>query len=268
MTSELAKTYKASDGQEITLTPAYVAQLVLGGNADNVPDSEYAKVIMTCAARGLNPLAGDVAVQPWYDKNKGYNVLTVVPTKDYFQRRAEAHPSYLGKEYGVVVFNAQEHKLMHKRGTGVYPELGEQLLGGWCRVFVKGHEHPEYAEVSLDEYDQNYALWKTKTATMIAKVAKSQALREAFPNEFQGLYEPEEIGIVLNSDGELVDEDDEAVAVKESVRIPLYEGPQEVLYETQADQSYGPDGWGEMNEEEREAYVESVAARADGMEAF
>lgn len=266
MATSLAKTYKANDGQELTLTTAYVARLVLGGNVDNVPESEYAKVIMTCAARGLNPLAGDVAVQPRWDKKRGCNILSVVPTKDYFQRRASAHPSYMGKEYGIVVFNANEGKIRHKEGTGYYPSIGEQLLGGWCRVHVKGHDRPEYAEVSIDEYDQNYALWNTKKATMIAKVAKSQALREAFPNEFQGLYEPEEMGIDTDADGEPIIE--QAVTIESedgtvSTRVPVFEddGQRDASVSEVVD--YDPEGWQWMTPEERDGFMQAVAARED-----
>lgn len=243
MAKELAKTYTASDGQELTLTPGVIARYILG-NVDNVPEAEYAKVIMTCASRGLNPLAGDVAVQPRWDKKKGCNILSVVPTKDYFQRRAEAHPSYQGKEYGIVVFNEKEGRLLHKEGTGLYPELGEKLLGGWCKVHVKGHDMPEYAEVSMAEYDQGFALWQSKPATMIAKVAKSQALREAFPNEFQGLYEPEEIGLETDADGEPIAE---AVTIggEETVRVPVF----------------GPDGWNEMDDGQRAEFTAEVASR-------
>lgn len=230
--ANLAKSYKASDGQEITLTPAYVAQLVLGGNVQNVPESEYARVIMTCAARGLNPLAGDVAVQPRWDKNRGCNILSVVPTKDYFQRRAAQHPDYMGKEDGVIVLS-RDGRLVRREGCGVYEELGEKLLGGWCRVHVRGREVPEYKEVSLREYDQHMALWKSKPATMIVKVAKSHALREAFPNEFQGLYEPEEMGIATTEAGE-VEQPIEAVVIEgeESARVPV---PEESAYERESD---------------------------------
>lgn len=225
MGNELSRTYTAADGQELTLTPESVARYILGGGAENVPESEYAKVIMTCAARGLNPLAGDVAIQPRQDKRSGMTTLTVVPTKDYFQRRAEAHPSYRGKAYGIVVYNAHENRIIHKRGTGFYPALGEQLLGGWCSVQVEGHEKPEYAEVSRAEYDTGYALWKSKPATMIAKVAKSQALREAFTSEFQGLYEPEELGIPTDASGEVVAQV-QAPAVRiegeETLTVPIY----------------------------------------------
>lgn len=42
--------------------------------------------------------------------------------------------------------------------------------------------------------------WSGKPATMIRKVAKMQALREAFPEDFQGMYSAEELNA---GDGEL-----------------------------------------------------------------
>ena len=37
--------------------------------------------------------------------------------------------------------------------------------------------------------------WATKPGTMIRKVAKAQALREAFPEDMAGMYEAEEFGM-------------------------------------------------------------------------
>lgn len=259
MASELAKTYTASDGQEITLNPSIMARWILGG-ADKVPDSEYAKVIMTCAARGLNPLAGDVAIQPHWNKRKQCNELSVVMTKDYFQRRAAMHPSYDGKEAGIVVLT-QDGRPVRREGSGIYSALGERLLSGWCRVHVKGRSTPEYKEVAFDEYNTGMSLWNTKPATMIMKVAISQALRDAFPNEFQGLYEAEEMGLDVNAQGEVVEQ--QAVTVEaegQTTRIPVFEEPK----------AYGPEGWAEMGDAQRDAYVAEVAKREPdaGWEAF
>lgn len=255
MANELSRTYTASDGQELTLSPSIVARYILG-NVSDVPEEEYAKVIMTCAARGLNPLAGDVAVQPHWDKNRRCNVLSLIMTKDYFQRRAEANPRYAGKEYGIVVLNAVG-KPVRRDGCGIYYDIGEKLVAGWCRVHVKGREVPEYAEATLSEYDTGRSLWASKPATMIAKVAKSQALREAFPNEFQGLYEPEEMGMDIDKDGEPIVE--AAVTIEGDggeVRVPVYE------------EHGAPEWWDGADEGERMDFVEQVAERQpDGAQA-
>lgn len=189
MANELSRTYEV-DGQEIKLNPSSVMRYLLAGQ-QNVPEPEMAKVIMTCAARKLNPFAGDVHILPHNDN--GVTKLTVQPSLDFFMRRAMANPRFKGIDDGVTVIE-KNGKLTKKRGCAVYPELGEKLVGGWAMIYVEGYVEPVRVEVSLAEYDQHRALWKTKPGTMINKVAKSQCARKAFPEEFQGLYTPEEMG--------------------------------------------------------------------------
>lgn len=224
MAGELTRTYTASDGQELTLSPGVVAKYIIG-NIDKVPDEEYAKVIMTCAARGLNPLAGDVMVQPHWNKNRGCNELSMVLTKDYFQRRAAANPMYDGKESGIIVLS-RDGRPVKRKGAGIYYELGEKLLAGWCEVFVKNRSKSEYKEATFSEFNTGRSSWSKMPAIMIEKVAKSQALREAFPDEFQGLYEPEEMGIETDAEGEPIQA--QAVTIEsadgsETTRIPVYD---------------------------------------------
>lgn len=187
--TELAVRYTASDGVEINLTPNVVMNYLLGGKQVNITQDEMARTIMKCRARNLNPFT-DVIAQPHRNKD-GTTSISLVATKEYFSRNAVNNPRYEGMSAGIVV-NVNGN-FMKKQGSACYP--GEILVGGWCAVYVKGYERPIYAEVSLEEYDTGLALWKTKKATMIRKVAVSQALREAFPEQFGGIYEPEEMGI-------------------------------------------------------------------------
>jgi len=68
-------------------------------------------------------------------------------------------------------------------------------------VYRAGLSVPVRAEVSFEEYVQRKTdgspnrFWAEKPATMIRKVAIVQALREAFPDEFGGLYSPEEMAV-------------------------------------------------------------------------
>lgn len=192
MDSELSRTFEA-DGQQITLNPAVMMRYVVGGGK-SVTEPEMAKAIMTCAARKLNPFAGDVHILAHSDKEAGTTKLTVHPSLDFFMRRAMANPRFRGIEDGVVVIDANG-QLQKKRGCGVYDDLGEKLIGGWAIVYVEGYEKPVYTEVSLAEYTTGKALWKSKPATMINKVAKAQDVRKAFPDDFQGLYEMSEMGV-------------------------------------------------------------------------
>jgi hypothetical protein len=65
---------------------------------------------------------------------------------------------------------------------------------------------PYYSAVDWREYAQKTkegkltSMWASKPTTMIRKVALSQALREAFPDDMGGLYEPEEINSVNMED--------------------------------------------------------------------
>lgn len=67
-------------------------------------------------------------------------------------------------------------------------------------LLISDKRCPAKAVVSFDEYagrkanGQLNSMWANKGATMIRKVAQSQALREAFPSEFRGCYQKEELG--------------------------------------------------------------------------
>lgn len=221
MTNELAVSYEV-DGQTVNLSPVLVLKYMLGLDPErqkvNIPDKEISKIIALCKARNLNPYTGDVVVTPYTDKN-GKTTCSMIVTKDFFTRRADANPHYKGKEAGVCILSA-DGRPVKREGSSVYKELGEKLIGGWCKVFVEGRE-PEYAEVSLSEYDTQKSIWKAKPATMIRKVAVSQALREAFPNDFNGLYEPEEMGV---SEEEICNTENGSAEITEVV--PLYETDQ------------------------------------------
>lgn len=221
MTNELAVTYEV-DGQTVNLSPGLVLKYMLGLDPErqkvNIPDKEISRIIALCQARNLNPYTGDIVVTPYTDKN-GKTTCSMIVTKDFFTRRADANPRYKGKEAGVCVLSA-DGRPVKREGSCVYKDLGERLIGGWCRVHIEGRE-PEYAEVSLSEYDTQRSIWKTKPGTMIRKVAVSQALREAFPNDFNGLYEPEEMGV-----GEDEIRKTETGTAEITEVVPLYETDQ------------------------------------------
>ena len=69
--------------------------------------------------------------------------------------------------------------------------------------YRKDWENPVTVEVNLNEYIQRKSdgkpntNWENKPITMLTKVAKAQALREAFIEELDGMYEAEETGIDL-----------------------------------------------------------------------
>jgi hypothetical protein len=82
---------------------------------------------------------------------------------------------------------------------------GEDLIGGWAEVYRSDHDVPVRAEVTFGEYvgkKQGGSInkqWTEKPATMIRKVALVQAHREAFPNQFEGMYSPEEMNVEVDN---------------------------------------------------------------------
>lgn len=64
-----------------------------------------------------------------------------------------------------------------------------------CKVGVyhKDFAEPLFSVVKFESYNTNKNLWAKMPETMIAKVAESNALRRAFPNNFLGIYTQEEM---------------------------------------------------------------------------
>ena len=207
-----------SGGEKVKLSPSMIKQYLVNGGG-NVTDSEVMMFLSLCKFQHLNPFLREA-----YLIKFGSSPATMVVGKDVFMKRARRNPDYCGKKAGIIVQEIETGKIIEREGT-FYIKSEEKLLGGWCKVFIRGYEQPEYSAVAFDEYAGRKGdgslnnQWATKPATMIRKVAVVHALREAFPEEYAGMYSPEEIPqaneIVLDA------------AASEAVQIP--EGYQEQM---------------------------------------
>jgi len=194
MMAENGKTlvkYETEQG-EIILSPQIIRRYLVSGEADKVTDQEVMMFLALCKYQRLNPFLREA-----YLIKFGNNPATIVTGKETFTKRAAASPQCRGWEAGVIVQTKQG--IEQRTGTFIAP--GEELVGGWARVHRKDWSVPLEITVSIAEY-QRYNKqgelmrnWKEMPATMIRKVALVQALREAMPQEFQGLYSPEEMPI-------------------------------------------------------------------------
>ena len=164
--------------------------LVSGGG--NVTDQEVVMFLELCKAQKLNPFVKDA-----YLIKYGNQAAQIVTGKDVFIKRAYENPNFDGMRAGVVILK-KDGSLEYREGSLKLPN--ETLVGGWCEVYLKDKRCPAKAVVSFEEYagkkanGQLNSMWANKGATMIRKVAQSQALREAFPSEFRGCYQKEELG--------------------------------------------------------------------------
>ena len=175
-------------GTHVELDLPFVKKYLVRGRAELTSDQELVFFMNTCKMQGLNPLVNGEVYLIKYSKD---DPAQMVVGKDAYLRRAFEHPDYLYKQDGIVVLRGQE--VIQKEGCCLYP--GEQLLGGWCRVFFvrNGKERTAFKEVAFSEYNKGQANWKSKPATMINKVAISQCVRDAFPKDYEGVYSEDEM---------------------------------------------------------------------------
>ncbi len=187
--------FKSLSGIMVQLDAATVRNTLTRGNG-KVTDQEVAMFLRTCQAKALDPLEnGEVYLIKYDDKAPAQLVVGC----HAYVRRADHFPDYRGHRSGITVIRNNTNGVpepVQKEGCCVYKQLGETLIGGWCRVYrerSKGNVEETFVEVSLDEYSTGKSNWVSKPATMIQKVAKSQAFRAAFPNEYEGLYTIDEM---------------------------------------------------------------------------
>lgn len=184
-----------ANGKQVTLSVETVKNYLVSGNKDRVTNQEVVMFINLCKFSGLNPWLKEA-----YCIKYGNEPATMVVGKEAFEKRAETHPAYDGRESGIIVIDPETGIIEYRKGG--FKLSHEEIVGGWAEVYRKDKAHSTRIEVSFDEYAGRKsdgslnAQWSKKPATMIRKVAVVQALREAFPNSYGGMYTAEEQGTV------------------------------------------------------------------------
>ncbi len=178
-------------GEEVRLTPDFVVKYLVSGDSQNITFPEIVMFMNLCKYQHLNPY-----IREAYLIKYGNQPATIVTGKSAFEKRAFCNERYRGFKAGIIVLTSNG-EIQHR--TGTFYLKNETVVGGWCDVFVDGLETVSVT-VSFDEYAGRKKdgflnqQWATKPATMIRKVAKMQALREAFPIDVGGMYTAEERG--------------------------------------------------------------------------
>ena len=192
--NELAVVYEI-DGQQIKLTPKIVQDYLVGTTAQ-ITLPEFKLFTELCKVRKLNPFLREA----YLIKYSNSQPASIVVGKDAILKRAVLNSHYNGMKSGIMVTNEQG-EIIERKGTFKLP--GEILVGGWAEVYRKDWEYPIYSSVSLSETIQKKgngepnSNWTKQPATMIEKVAKVRALREAFVEDLSGMYEAEEMNVDL-----------------------------------------------------------------------
>ena len=201
-----------SNGTEVTLSPAIIKKYLVNGQG-NVTDQEVVMFLNLCKAQRLNPFLREA-----YLIKYGSQPATIVTGKEVFTKRARRNKDYAGQQAGIIV---QKEDGSIEQRIGTLRLDGEEIVGGWAKIFIKGYDVPIEITVSYWEYvgtksnGEINSQWAKKPATMIRKVALVQALREAFPEDFQGMYSAEEMNVIEPEADELEVVNAEAVEEEE-----------------------------------------------------
>ncbi len=154
--------------EEKSLSVIENKKLLLNTVAKGATEAEFQMFLEFCKSTGLNPFKKEI----WFIKTgAGVQMMTGI---NGFLTIANNHPQFDGM---TVKIDEQEGK----------------LISATCTVYRKDRKHPSEATVYYSEYAKNSPIWRTMPRMMLQKVAKSVALREAFPQELNGMYTQEEM---------------------------------------------------------------------------
>lgn len=204
----LTQEYETEHGT-VKLSPGIIRKYLTHGQG-NVSDQEIVMFISLCRYQKLNPFLNEA----YLIKYSNDTPATLIVGKETFTKRAEKHHEFDGMQAGIYV--QKTDKVEQRIGTLILP--GERLVGGWAKVFRKGWSVPIEISVSFEEYQGKKKdgtvtrQWERMPATMIRKVALVQALREAFPDQFQGMYDSSEIQSVEAPNYKVYSEEPEVYA--------------------------------------------------------
>lgn len=154
--------------------------------AKGANDAEFAMFLEFCKATRLNPFKREI----WF-----------IPGKEYTNHKNERTKSPCQIMTGFNGYLAIAN--VHPQFDGIESEIARKDDGtidyAVAKVHRKDRKFPSVATVYFSEfykpgYKGKESTWDKMPAVMIQKVAKSHALREAFPQELGGLYTQEEMG--------------------------------------------------------------------------
>lgn len=137
-------------------------------------DAELNMFLEICKATQLNPFKKEI----WFIKNVRTGDVQIMTGINGFLSIANNNPLFDGMEVSVE-------------------EKDGKPFSSTAKVYRKDRKYPSVATVYLQEYFRpsttGRGMWEKMPRTMLQKVAKSVALREAFPQELNGLYSEEEL---------------------------------------------------------------------------
>lgn len=149
--------------------------------ARDLTDSEFRLFAEHCKGTGLNPFKKEV----WAIKAAGR--LQIMTGVNGYLAIANNHPQFDGMTVEV--------------------DSDEKPTKAICKVYRKDRKHPAEGVALMREYGKDTPIWRQMPRVMLTKVAKSIAIREAFPQELNGTYTAEEMPPEYTQKGESLEDD-------------------------------------------------------------
>ena len=154
--------------------------------APDLTPYEFEHFVGLGASLGANPFNREI----WAVKY-GNSPAQIFLGRDFYRRKAQEREDYNGHQVDVVYendsFQMEEGTVKHSY------ELQDRgkIIGAYSTVY-RDDNKPFFVFCEFVEYSTGKGLWDKKPATMIKKVAESQALRGAFQGLFAGTYDSSE----------------------------------------------------------------------------
>lgn len=152
-------------------------------------DIEFSFLVELGRATQLNPFMREI----WAVKYKQGTSAQIFIGRDGYRKAAQRQKDY---EYHQVnaVYSKDEFKIVNDEIQHSYGFSNRgDLIGAYCIVKRKSSSKATYVMVTMEEYDANQSLWKSKPETMIKKVAEAQGLRQSFQEVLSGTYSDAEL---------------------------------------------------------------------------
>lgn len=201
-------------------------------------EKQVGQALSLIKGRNLNPLANEVYIVAYKNRNGGTEFSLIV-SKEAFLKRAAQSKNYEGFEAGVVAVDKEG--IMHER-KGALMLPGDTLVGGWARVYRKNFKVPVEIQVSLEEYNKKQSTWNSMPATMIRKTALVNALREAFPEDLGNMYTEDDGGETFDRIKDVTPQESrEEVLARKQAQIEHYKQEQAQKQAEKADTGHQAD---------------------------